>query len=76
MKNGKYEEDGRREWYLDGKLHREDGPAYEAINGIGWFLNGKELTEEEFKQWTVKKELNEKLELTLVSKSTEKRLKI
>ena len=41
--------DGRKEWYLNGKLHREDGPAIERPNGSkAWYIEGKELTEEEF----------------------------
>jgi hypothetical protein len=29
-------------WYLNGKLHREDGPAIEYANGTKeWYLNGK-----------------------------------
>ena len=37
-------------WYLNGKLHREDGPAVEwAIDGYKrWYLNDEELTESEF----------------------------
>ena len=35
-------EDGNKEWYLNGKLHREDGPAVEWANGNkSWYLNGK-----------------------------------
>jgi len=31
---------GDKEWYVDGKLHREDGPAVEWANGTkNWFLN-------------------------------------
>ena len=34
--------DGTKEWYLNGKLHREDGPAIERSNGTKqWYLNGK-----------------------------------
>ena len=34
--------DGTKEWYLNGKLHREDGPAIEYANGSkAWWLNGK-----------------------------------
>ena len=35
--------DGRtKEWYLNGKKHREDGPAVEYANGNKeWHLNGK-----------------------------------
>jgi hypothetical protein len=33
---------GHKEWYLDGKIHREDGPAVEWVNGSKeWWLNGK-----------------------------------
>ena len=33
---------GDKEWFLNGKLHREDGPAYESANGNkSWYLNGK-----------------------------------
>ena len=36
-------------------LHREDGPAAEAINGIKeWWLDGKNLTREEFDKKTAK----------------------
>ena len=31
-----------KKWYLNGKLHREDGPACEYANGTKeWCLNGK-----------------------------------
>jgi hypothetical protein len=33
---------GRKAWFLNGKRHREDGPAIEWANGDkAWFLNGK-----------------------------------
>jgi len=33
---------GAKYWYLNGKLHREDGPAIEHTSGNKhWFLNGK-----------------------------------
>jgi len=32
--------DGSKEWYLNGKLHREDGPAIEYADGTKtWYLN-------------------------------------
>jgi hypothetical protein len=35
-------ESGDKEWYLNGKFHREDGPAIEYITGSKlWYLNGK-----------------------------------
>ncbi len=36
------DENGDREWYLHGKIHREDGPAYESVGGTrSWWLHGK-----------------------------------
>jgi len=33
---------GTKKWYLNGKYHREDGPAIENSNGTkAWYLNGK-----------------------------------
>jgi len=33
---------GNKFWYLDGELHREDGPAYEGISGDKeWFIDGE-----------------------------------
>ena len=33
---------GRKEWFLNGNYHREDGPAVEHVSGAKeWFLNGK-----------------------------------
>ena len=33
---------GTKRWHLNGKLHREDGPAIEYASGTKeWFLNGK-----------------------------------
>jgi len=34
-------EDGTKYWFLNGKSHREDGPAIEYASGTKyWFLNG------------------------------------
>ena len=34
--------DGSKEWYLNGKRHREDGPAIERADGSkSWWLDGK-----------------------------------
>jgi hypothetical protein len=42
-------------WYLNDKLHREDGPAVEGANGDKWwYLNDEEVTEEEHKRLTSK----------------------
>ena len=41
---------GDKYWYLNGKLHREDGPAVEYVGGDkSWYLNGNRLTEEQHK---------------------------
>ena len=33
---------GIKRWYLNGRLHREDGPAVECVNGSkAWYINGK-----------------------------------
>jgi hypothetical protein len=46
-------EDGSKFWYLNGKLHREDGPAVEYANGDkSWYLNDKYLTQEEHQSAT------------------------
>jgi len=38
----KVSDNGDKEWFLNGKLHREDGPACEWASGSKeWFLNGK-----------------------------------
>ena len=48
-------EDRTKIWNLDGKFHREDGPAIEYPDGDKrWYLNGKELTEAEHKVATSK----------------------
>ena len=46
---------GTKKWYLNGKLHREDGPAIVWADGEKeWYLDGKEVTEEEHKRLTSK----------------------
>ena len=46
---------GTKYWYLNGKLHREDGPAVEYANGSkSWYLSGERVTEEEHKRLTSK----------------------
>ena len=33
---------GTKEWFLNGKRHREDGPAVEYANGYkSWYINGE-----------------------------------
>ena len=43
----KTDPNGNKMWYLNGKLHREDGPASEWANGNkSWYLNGKRHRED------------------------------
>ena len=38
---------GTKEWYLNGELHREDGPAIEWASGTKeWYLKGKRHRED------------------------------
>ena len=38
---------GDKEWFLSGRMHREDGPAFEgAIGRKEWWLNGKKHRED------------------------------
>ena len=41
------------EWFnLEGKLHRENGPAIEFANGDkSWWINGKNYSEKEFNDY-------------------------
>ena len=42
--------DGSKFWYLNGKRHREDGPAVEYADGDKfWYLNGTKYTGAEWK---------------------------
>jgi hypothetical protein len=49
---------GTKIWYLNGLLHREDGPAIERPDGVGpmadgskeWFLDGKRYTKEQYEE--------------------------
>ena len=63
--------------YVDGKLHKEDGPAVLWSSGQEeYWLNNIEHTKQEFLQWQEKKHLNDKLQTTLELKPTEKRSKL
>jgi hypothetical protein len=43
--------DGTKYWCLNGKFHREDGPAMELANGVNyWYLDDEQCTEAEFKK--------------------------
>ena len=44
-------DNGDKFWYLNGKLHREDGPAIECTSGDkSWCLNDINYTEQQFNQ--------------------------
>jgi len=46
---------GAKEWYLNDKRHREDGPAVEYADGQKeWYLNGKKVDQLVF--WLTTKE--------------------
>jgi hypothetical protein len=54
----KSEYDHRTEYTLNGNLHRIDGPAVILSNGTKyWFINGKQLSENEFNQYILKHNL-------------------
>ena len=43
---------GTKFWFLNGKYHREDGPAVEYTDGDKhWYLNDKYLGDEEPENW-------------------------
>jgi len=62
MKNGLHTESGSKRWYLNGKLHREDGPAIEWNDGDKrWYLNGIALTELEIRQLQRNRQFNDNI---------------
>ena len=44
--------EGTQLWIQNGLLHRTDGPAVDSPGEKSWYLNGKQLTEEEFHERT------------------------
>jgi len=49
LSNAEISLEGDVTWKLNGKLHREDGPAVVYTNGRKtWYLEDKKYTEEEF----------------------------
>jgi hypothetical protein len=72
-------DDGDKYWYLNNKLHREDGPAVEYASGEkNWCLNGKRHREDgpavecaSYKLWYLngtnytEQEFNEKMNPTV-----------
>lgn len=57
------------QWYKNGKLHREDGPALKAPKiqgfyrdpGEQWWLDGKQVTKDEFDKFLSYKKLDKEL---------------
>ncbi len=69
--------DGSQEWFVHGLRHRVDGPAcIESDGSKEWWVDDVQLTEDEFKQWLPKKDLNEKLQSSLDEKTEQKKNKI
>ena len=64
-------------YFISGILHRENGPAV-LLEGKPheWWINGRQLSEEEYGRFLEKKALREKLESTLNKKGILKRGKI
>ena len=47
----KVHNNGNKYWFLNGKRHREDGPAIEcSTSGKYWFLDGTSYNEQEFNE--------------------------
>ena len=71
--------DGDKSWWLNGKLHREDGPAIEYANGDkSWYLNNKKVTQEEHKRMTSKvvEMTMEEMTVAEISKAIGKQVKV
>lgn len=57
--------DGSKRYYLNGIIHREDGPAVECVDGYkAYYLNGRLLTKTE---WEKKVSTLEKKEINYTS---------
>ena len=70
---------GAKYWSLNGKRHREDGPATEWANGYkAWYLNGNRVTEEEHKRRTSKVIEMTSVEMTVaqISEALGKKVKV
>ena len=61
---------GTKYWFVNGELHREDGPAIECPDGTkSWYLCGKGLSEEEHFE-SVSKENQIKLLFKMENRAT------
>ena len=43
--------DGSKAWYKEGRCHREDGPAVSDPDCLQWWINGRQYTEQEFRDY-------------------------
>jgi hypothetical protein len=51
---------GDKLWFIDSKLHREDGPAVILSSGLkSWYLDGIEYSEDEYKKKMRSKKLKD-----------------
>lgn len=49
---------GYKSWFLNGKLHREDGPAIIWSDGLHeWWLNGSEYTKKDYDTYMLRMRL-------------------
>jgi hypothetical protein len=56
--------DGTKEWFINGKRHCEDGPAFEWGDGSKtWWLNGQMYSEQVWKQKVTELKLKRILDL-------------
>jgi hypothetical protein len=70
---------GNKRWYLNDKLHREDGPAIEYADGDkSWYLNGEYVTEEGHNRMTSKVVEMTVVEMTMeeINKALGKQVKV
>ena len=50
---------GTVRYYLNGRLHRTDGPAIERADGYKeWYINGKKYSEQSFNEYIESKKNN------------------
>lgn len=76
--NGCFEEEGDLICFKDGLYHCEDGPDLINANGDKeWWINNKQLTEEEFNEYIQIKNMKKNIRRNLsVNKTESKPLKI
>lgn len=64
----KIDADGTKYWYLNGKFHREDGPAIEYADGEkSWYLNGNRVSWQEVFKKAKTKEIELRILITALT---------